>query len=336
MTPVLTLQTSAGPFVFTGAEVPAHIVHGGTQAISVDRLIGGRKIARPMGPDEDSITFSGIFAYQGTARSDFLDSVRRRGEQCTLTWANRRMIVLVQHYAPDYIKNYQVGYTITLFVVRNESALVDSVPAVTPAQQLQVDSAHLNNLSACSGNATLSAGAAAIGSALTALQTAVQPIAKGLQPVTSLIGQAANCAAAVTNDIVTTAATIAAPIAQLLANSQALITNTENAISSAVSFGGVVPGNPLAQQVGGYMSQLNSVVQLPAIYEINSVAARMQSNLALTTNPVSSKTVTVGGGTLYDVAAQHYGDATQWTRIAAANNLTDPQLTGVNTLQIPA
>jgi nucleoid-associated protein YgaU len=39
---------------------------------------------------------------------------------------------------------------------------------------------------------------------------------------------------------------------------------------------------------------------------------------------------------LYDVAAQHYGDGSKWQAIAQANGLTDPNLTGINTLTIPA
>jgi nucleoid-associated protein YgaU len=43
----------------------------------------------------------------------------------------------------------------------------------------------------------------------------------------------------------------------------------------------------------------------------------------------------VVGGDLYRIAAQTYGDATQWYRIAAANGLTDPLVPGPMTLVIP-
>lgn len=45
--------------------------------------------------------------------------------------------------------------------------------------------------------------------------------------------------------------------------------------------------------------------------------------------------ITVAGGNLFALAAQYLNDATQWVRIAKANNLSDPVLTGVNTLVIP-
>ena len=47
------------------------------------------------------------------------------------------------------------------------------------------------------------------------------------------------------------------------------------------------------------------------------------------------KTLTIAGSNLFSIAAKQLGDATQWIRIAQLNELTDPMLSGVNTLQIP-
>lgn len=47
------------------------------------------------------------------------------------------------------------------------------------------------------------------------------------------------------------------------------------------------------------------------------------------------KTITVVGGDLFHIAAAELGDATQWIRIAQLNNLVDPFLYGLVTLQIP-
>lgn len=48
------------------------------------------------------------------------------------------------------------------------------------------------------------------------------------------------------------------------------------------------------------------------------------------------KTVNVAGGNLFQIAFQQYSDATQWNRIALANNMIDPFFTGFTTLIIPA
>ena len=46
-------------------------------------------------------------------------------------------------------------------------------------------------------------------------------------------------------------------------------------------------------------------------------------------------TVRVADTTLYHVAAERLGDATQWNRIASLNGLTDPVLRGVCELVLP-
>ena len=45
--------------------------------------------------------------------------------------------------------------------------------------------------------------------------------------------------------------------------------------------------------------------------------------------------VTVSGGSLYSLAAQYLGDATQWNRIARLNGLWDPMLVGTVNLWLP-
>jgi hypothetical protein len=47
------------------------------------------------------------------------------------------------------------------------------------------------------------------------------------------------------------------------------------------------------------------------------------------------RTLTIAGGNLFQIAAAQLGDATQWVRIAALNNLDDPMLQGVVTLTLP-
>jgi hypothetical protein len=47
------------------------------------------------------------------------------------------------------------------------------------------------------------------------------------------------------------------------------------------------------------------------------------------------KTITVGGGNLFQIAFQQLGDATQWNRIAQLNGLIDPVIVGIVDLRIP-
>ncbi len=50
---------------------------------------------------------------------------------------------------------------------------------------------------------------------------------------------------------------------------------------------------------------------------------------------MSGQVITVAGGNLFQLAAKYLNDATQWIRIAQANSLIDPVITGVQTLVIP-
>ncbi|MBU6448048.1 MAG: LysM peptidoglycan-binding domain-containing protein [Rhodospirillales bacterium] len=50
---------------------------------------------------------------------------------------------------------------------------------------------------------------------------------------------------------------------------------------------------------------------------------------------MNRKIIVVAGGNLFTLAAQYLQDATQWIRIAQANNLSDPVLQGVHTLVLP-
>ena len=47
-------------------------------------------------------------------------------------------------------------------------------------------------------------------------------------------------------------------------------------------------------------------------------------------------TLTVAGGNLFQIAAEQLGDATQWIRIAQMNGLSDPMLSGLRVLEMPA
>ncbi|OYV50750.1 MAG: hypothetical protein B7X10_01115 [Burkholderiales bacterium 21-58-4] len=332
----LTLQTPHGPFVFTGAEVPEHLPFGGAQMLKRHQMIGGKRIVDSMGPSDKPLMWSGWFLYASApSRARFLDSLRREGSVCTLTWDDFIYTVKIASFEADYQKPFKIPYSITLEVIRDETALIDSVPSITPVQSLANDMARMSDLADCHGDATLNALASTVSGALSALSSVTQPIANGLTPIDQTVSAAAACLGEITNALNTGVASVVAPLAQLQAHVTTLISSAENAVNSIVTVGGVIPGNPVAKNVGNVLTQVTNATQLPPLYEISSITNRMQANLALVNSPTSAKTVTTGGGNLYELAAQHYGDASQWTRIAAANNLTDPQLTGINTLVIP-
>lgn len=71
------------------------------------------------------------------------------------------------------------------------------------------------------------------------------------------------------------------------------------------------------------------------LYTLQFYLQRIQANLAIINAPPNAITITVFNTTLFKLAAQYYGDATQWPVIANANNLEDPFITSPITLFIP-
>jgi nucleoid-associated protein YgaU len=72
-----------------------------------------------------------------------------------------------------------------------------------------------------------------------------------------------------------------------------------------------------------------------AEYRLQAVMATAMQAIQQASQPPDTRTVTVIGGNLYELAVKYYNDALQWTVIADANNLTDPQIVGQMTLIIP-
>lgn len=329
----LSLVTPNGTFTFTGAEVPERINFGGAHLLDVQKMIGGRRRINAMGADDEPLQWSGLFlAASAVSRARFLDSVRREGLQCTLSWDELRYTVVVAEFHADYKYPFKIPYWIRFEVIEDQTATVDSVPAVTPAQSIASDLSRMGTLSNCIGDSTLNGLIGDLSSALSAVQAATQPIANGLKAVTSFISGVANCADAVVNTVESAVASAASPLLAVTSRVQSLIASGENVVANTA---GVVAGAPAATNVYNALASMNSSIQLPELYELRSLCARMQVNLPLVQTPTSAKTITVGGGDLYTIAAQHYGDASRWTEIAAANKLTDPVLTGINTIIIP-
>jgi len=61
-------------------------------------------------------------------------------------------------------------------------------------------------------------------------------------------------------------------------------------------------------------------------YILQNLLVQLQTNLDLIQQGAAGTTISVNGGSLYQLASQYYNDATQWTTIAQANGLTEPFL----------
>lgn len=66
--------------------------------------------------------------------------------------------------------------------------------------------------------------------------------------------------------------------------------------------------------------------ELSNLYVLQGILIEMQKNILLIEQGYTGETISANNVSLYTLAAKYYGDATKWTTIANANNLTDPQI----------
>ena len=71
------------------------------------------------------------------------------------------------------------------------------------------------------------------------------------------------------------------------------------------------------------------------LYRMQAIAENMLVTTEQTKGTADAPVITVNNDNLYRLAAKYYGDASQWTLIADANNLTDPEIYGTVKLIIP-
>lgn len=298
-----------GDLEFSGTEIPESIPFGGEQRSVVHELVGGVRIVDAMGRADMPLEWSGLFRGQTAVdRALYLDGLRISGKQVTLSWDAFSYDVIVTRFQGTFERYYQVPYKITCTVVKD--TVSPTLYAASPGidDLVSSDMATANSLVALIGDSTLT-------NALGTLDTAIQNVSKFAGAVQSTIN------------------TVLTPLAAVQARVQVLIASTANVVSSVTTLGGILPNNPIAQQAAQLTGQVAALSQLPQLYNLQSVLGRMGGNLGSINR--SANTVTAAGGNLFKLAADAYGDPTAWTTIARANNLTDAQLSGVNTLVIP-
>ncbi len=308
MTPDLTLRL--GAYEFIGAEVPASIKIGGTQNLAVHQLVGGKRIIDAMGPQPEPLSWTGwLVGQQAMQRFLYLDALRAQGKQLAFSFGDLSYQVVIQHFTADFQRRYQMPYSITLEVVEAENlkAGLPAVPSV--ASLLDGDGQTASFLSDLFGDSGISSAIATVRSAVNAVSDFAKATTAEINAILEPIRQAR----------------------ELVRDAMGAVQNT---IQSVTTLGGILPDSPAWENAARMLEQVNAANDSETLFNLDVVLGRMQSN---TSNAnAGSKSVTVAGGSLYDIAAAQYGDATAWTSIARANGLLDPMIDDVKTLNIPA
>ncbi len=317
-TPTVTL--TLGDFEFADVEVPQSISFGGRQNLAVHDLIGGVRVVDAMGAFSEPLTWSGMFRGENAlARARYLDAQRVAGKKLTLAWSEFRYQVVIKEFRATFERTYQIPYNIVLEVVEDEAQpqatlmppsvdsligydLINAADLVTQLQETPPIEA---------GPVTTGTLASAFGS----VQASIKKVSSFATATQSQLNS------------------VLQPLAAFRAQVQSLMAAVNNTLANATTLGGILPNNPVSQQVSRLGSLVAAAQQYPLLVNLDRVAGRVAVNTQASYK--TDKRVTQAGGNLFALAAQEYGDPLAWTVIAKANGLSDPHLTGINTLIIP-
>ncbi len=279
-----------GDVIFEDMEIPESVNFGGAQSLSIKQLVGGERIIDVMGRIDDDISWSGMFyGPEALARAQYLDFVRVQGQQLQFTYSLQNYIVVVRSFSAQFERPYQIPFTISLAVVQNLNIpLIPFAPIdftqVMNDLILQADVlAEANAAVEAPGFESVSAAIAALEVGIVAIPSFENATSQQLQVLTPLIRDA------------------------ILAVDAAIVLLEENI--------------KLSRQTNDVIaSDLNAIANLNLL---SNILIEMQKNLTLINTGVSAQVITVTNANLFQLAAQYYGDATEWTTIANANNLVD-------------
>ena len=294
-------------------EVPERITLAARQRTVQHQLIGGRRIIDVLGTEYDPLSWAGIFTgSQASERVCALERMRDAGLPLVLTLDDYRFTVVITAFSPVYEFVWRRPYTIEVAVVRNEGSPA-KVDALTGALQGLIDSD--------TGRAL---GLSKIIN-IDAVTEKVQHLHQAVKQVSDFAHATVEQVQAVVRPLIATRNIIQHELAVL-----------ESAAREITTLGGLIPGLPVSRTVANLLTQLEHATRIPALYHLQDVLARLNKNIHAGQAANGARGVTLSAGNLYQVASEQYGDASKWTSIAAANNLTDPQLSGIQTLTIPS
>jgi hypothetical protein len=307
---ILVLSSpTRGDFMFSGHEIPEKINFGGDQQLIEHNLVGGARVVDSMGRNDAPMEWAGIFVGgEALARALLLDGMRADGLPLDLSWSELSYRVVIASFRADFERRYQIPYTIRCTVIQDKTRPGAGAQSNID-DAIRGDMATATGLGAQVGDSTLSGLLGNLGSAV----GAVSSFAKATQ---------------------STINSVLAPVGAVTAQVNTLIASSANTIANVATVGGILPNNPIAQQAARLTGQVTAMTQLPVLYQLQSVVGRIGANVISV--GASGQQVVTAGGNLYQLSAAHYGDASEWTGIARANGLTDPQLVGVNKIKIPA
>lgn len=301
-----------GNFEFLDFEVPERVAIAGRQKTVQHQMIGGQRIIDVLGTEYDPLSWSGVITgYHAGERVSAIERMRDAGLPLVLTLDDYRFTVVITAFSPVYEFVWRRPYSIEVAIVSNDGS-PEKVDALTGALRGLIDS----DLGRALGLANIIN--------LDNVTQAVKDLHQAVKKVTDFAHATVKQIQAIVRPLIAARNIIQHELALL-----------EAAAGDITSLGGLVPGNPISKTVSNLLMQLDLSTRIPVLYRLQDVLGRLNKNVNAGLTGEGSRAVTLAGGNLYQVASEQYGDASKWTRIAEANDLGDPQLSGIHTLFIP-
>lgn len=304
-----------GEFTFARGEIPESIGFGASQQLHVHTLVGGARVIDAMGAAPLRPEWSGwLSGPQALERARFLKKLAEAGQPLALRFGEFAYTVVIAEFFAEFRAGPNLPYSITLEVVRDHGAAGSGAALPGLVQMVAEDLASATGNAAAIGDRGLIAAIAAVSTAVTArggaelTPAAIRPL---LRPIAAAQAQAVQLNLAASTQI------------------QAL---------GPLSVRRAATGpDPLSQFGVGLAAAADGASRSRRLNATIHALGRMTGNLvaASGTAGAGGATLTTGTDDLYHLAAAAYGDARSWTRIAQANQLTDPMISGISQLVIP-
>ena len=308
-------------FEFMGFEVPDSISFGGSQSLAIHKLAGGTRIIDAMGCDDAPLEWEGIFTGQNAlSRAKLLDGYRSEGKMRKLTWGTFSYNVVIREFKAKYERGFHIPYKITCEVVEDLTKPIASAVASADIDSSIFDK--INGAVSVADNLVESLKSD-VASAIKQVKTAVQQMQAVYATVTQGIASFVNLETAliaVLNDAINSTLVFAT-------GCQALIESSVGELAGLIT-----DSSDTAVLLNEWAIDSTNLHFLNQLTEALVIASR---NLEYINGSPNAKQITVAGGSLESLALEYYGDATEWPKIAEANNLSDPVIAGIHTITIP-
>jgi hypothetical protein len=300
-----------GDFTFSEYEIPERITMVTAIRTVVRKMVGGARNVNMMGYDPAPLEWSGmLLGSNALDRARTLKQMALAQKMLALTFSEYSYAVVISEFVEDFQREYEIYYRIRLEIVADNAA---QGPSAAPGidSLIGADISTANGICSKIGNASLTSS---------------------MGTLTTAIGAVSSFATAAKS----TLQSVLAPLATVQAQVTTLIAAGENTLQSVSTVGGLLPNNPIAQQVSKLSAQVNTMTQQPQLLQLQGVLSRIGTNIGQIGS--ASKTITVVGGNLYDIAAKYYKDATGWVSLSKANPSLggDPNISGTQNIALPA